>query len=104
MVGCFVRVLYCSECSIRLICDIKDIYYIFYMYLFVIGLKSISAKRINVLIITQRFHLRSDLLQDFMIHPKKTVENEEPDFKKMKRSDVDGVRRSAEEEVSYICT
>ena len=29
-----------------------------------------------------------------------TVENEEPDFKKMKRSDVDGVQRSAEEEVS----
>ena len=28
-----------------------------------------------------------------------TVENEGPDFKKMKRSDVDGVRRSAEEEV-----
>ena len=32
-----------------------------------------------------------------------TVENVEPDFKRMKRSDVDGVRRSAEEEVSNIC-
>ena len=31
-----------------------------------------------------------------------TVENEEPDFKRMKRSDVDGVRRSAEEEVCYL--
>ena len=31
-----------------------------------------------------------------------TVESEEPDFKKMKRSDVDGVRRSAEEEVDDI--
>jgi len=31
-----------------------------------------------------------------------TVENEEPDFKRLKRSDVDGVRRSAEEEVNCL--
>ena len=35
---------------------------------------------------------------------KESVENKEPDFKKVKHSDVDGVRRSAEEEVSNICT
>ena len=33
---------------------------------------------------------------------KETVENEEPDFKRLKRSDVDGVRRSAEEEVGSL--